>query len=418
MDRKVLTEIIFDQKELAWGSGNLSRTADIQTENDGLIEVFMGIRRCGKSTVLNEIRHNNPEGDYYMNFDDDRLLQFEVGDFQMLYELFIELFGEQNTFYFDEIQNVKGWERFVRRLHDYKKKVYVTGSNATLLSSELGTRLTGRYVSHGIFPFSFAESLKFKNISFDKEKLFSTNGKAEIKKHFFKYLENGGFPEYLKNGNKDHLKFLFESILYRDVLVRHKLVNEKEMRELVFYLACNIAKLVSYNNLAKLIGVKNASTVKKYIQYLEGPYLIFQLNKYDHSVKKQIFNPKKIYFIDNALASLLGFRFSEDRGRFLENLVFVELKRRGHEIYYYKGAKECDFLLRENQSIVMAVQVTVSLNDPKTRKRETEGLAEAMEEHGLPPGLILTEDEEGEITLGKNKIDVLPVWKWLLVHKG
>ncbi len=414
MDRKLLTEIIFDQKNLSWDISNLPRLENLHKIKGDYIEVLTGIRRCGKSTVLNEIRFGSLENDYYMNFDDDRLLHFRVGDFQMLYELFVELFGEQNTFYFDEIQNIEGWERFVRRLHDYKKKIYISGSNATMLSSELGTRLTGRYVSHELFPFSFVEYLNFKNISFEKEKLFSTIGKAEIKKHFFEYLEKGGFPEYLKNGNKDYLKFLFESILYRDVLVRHKLVNEKEMRELVFYLASNIAKLVSYNNLAKLIGVQNASTVKKYIQYLEDPYLIFQVSKYDHSVKKQIFNPKKIYFIDNALASLLGFRFSEDKGRFLENLVFVELKRRGFELFYHKETKECDFLLKEKNKIVSAIQVSISLNDQATRKREIAGLLEAMKVNGLRSSLILTEDEEEQITIGIITIEVLPVWKWLL----
>ena len=415
MDRNLLIEIIFDQKNFTWKSNYLSRIRKIHLRSSNQIEVISGIRRCGKSTVLNEIRYKNKEKDFYMNFDDDRLLHFTVKDFQLLYELFIELFGEQNTFYFDEIQNIEGWERFVRRLHDYNKKVYITGSNASLLSSELGTRLTGRYVSHELFTFSFEEYLMFKNVLVTKEKLFSTSGKAEIKKYFFEYSEKGGFPEYLQTGNKDYLKYLFESLLYRDVLVRHKLVNEKEMRELVLSLASNLSKLITYNSLAKFIGVRNASTVKKYLQYLENSYLIFQINKYNHSVKKQLFSPKKIYFIDNALASILGFRFSDDKGRYLENLVFIEIKRRGYEVFYHKELKECDFLLREKNKIVSAIQVSLSLNEHKTREREFSGLLEAMELYNLQSGLILTEDEEEKVSVDGKQINILPVWKWILL---
>jgi predicted AAA+ superfamily ATPase len=416
MDRKLLIEIIFDQKNFNWDINNLSRSESLFRKKSNQIEIISGIRRCGKSTVLNEIRYKNKEKDYYLNFDDDRLLHFTVKDFQLLYELFIELFGEQNTFYFDEIQNVEGWERFVRRLHDYNKKVYLTGSNATLLSSELGTRLTGRYISHELFPFSFAEFLMFRNVQITNEKMFSTNGKAEIKRHFFKYMETGGFPEFLKTGNKDYLKFLYESILYRDILVRNKLINEKEMRELVLSLTSNLSKLITYNSLSKLIGVQNAATVKKYLQYLENSYLVFQVNKYASSVKKQIYSPKKTYFIDNALASVLGFRFSDDRRRYLENLVFVEMKRRGYEMYYHKGSKECDFILRENNKIVSAVQVTLSLNHSKTKDREISGLIEAMEFYNLNSGIILTEDEEDIISAGGKEIKILPVWKWLLTN--
>ncbi len=151
MERNLLKEVIFDQRSLKWNSENLSRADKIKTGTGNRIEVISGIRRCGKSTLLNEIRHFNKEKDFYFNFDDDRLINFQVADFQLLYELLIELFGVQNTFYFDEIQNIEGWELFVRRLHDYDKKVYITGSNASMLSRELGTRLTGRYISHEIF---------------------------------------------------------------------------------------------------------------------------------------------------------------------------------------------------------------------------------------------------------------------------
>lgn len=415
MERKALLEVIFDQKSIGWNIKYLQRANSLLFATGNQIEVISGIRRCGKSTVLNEIRQKNKEKDYYMNFDDDRLLHFRVGDFQLLYELFIELYGEQNTFYFDEIQNVKDWERFVRRLHDYGNKIYITGSNASMLSYELGTHLTGRYISHELYTFSFEEYLKFNKVSVNNEKVFTTLGKATLKKHFFNYIAKGGFPEYLKNNNNEYLKSLYESILYRDVLVRNKLAKENEMRELVFFISSNLARPITYNSLSKSIGVKNASTVKNYLRFLENSYLIFQISKYDYSVKKQMSNPKKVYFIDNALASRLGFHFSEDKGRFLENLVFIELKRRGFEIFYHKALKECDFVLREGKNITQAIQVSLSLNDSKTRVREISGLVEAINSYNLQSGLILTEDEEETFTVNDIKIDVLPVWKWLLI---
>ncbi|MEZ5197112.1 MAG: ATP-binding protein [Bacteroidales bacterium] len=414
MDRKALLEVIYDQKNMRWSSDYLSRAASLNLTTGNQIEVISGIRRSGKSTVLNEIRFMNEEKDYYMNFDDDRLLHFKVDDFQLLYELFIELFGEQKTFYFDEIQNIEGWERFVRRLHDYGNKIYITGSNARLLSYELGTHLTGRYTANELFPFSFHEYLKTNKITVSEDIIFTTAGKATLKKHFFEYMANGGFPEYLKNKSTEYLKSLYESILYRDVLVRNKLVSENEMRELVFFLSSNLARPVTFNSLSKSIGVKNASTVKNYLQFLENSYLIFQIGKFDYSVRKQMFNPKKVYFIDNALVSRMGFHFSEDKGRFLENMVFLELKRRGFEVFYHKGQKECDFILREGKKITSAIQVSVSLNDTKTREREITGVREAMDAYQLTAGLILTEDGEETITTNNGTVDVLPVWKWLL----
>lgn len=412
ISKREISQIIADQQSLGFKPDDLPRLES--TFPDREIVVISGIRRCGKSTLLHEIREANAEKNYYFNFDDERLVNFQVDDFQLLYEVFIELFGKQNTFYFDEIQNISGWERFVRRLHDYNNKVFITGSNASMLSRELGTHLTGRYQRQELFPFSFSEFLKYKGNTLPGKALFGTEEKVALHNKFLDYFTSGGFPAYVKSGNKQYLTSLYESIVYRDVMVRNGLTLEKEILELVHFVASNTSRLISYNSLTKVIGVKNATTVKNYLSFLENTYLIFLLNKYDFSVKKQIHNPKKIYFIDLGIVRELGFHHSEDNGRLLENLVFIELKRRGKEIYYHSQKFECDFVIKEKNRIVQAIQVSWSIYNPETKKRELDGLLEALSIHKLKEGLILTDDEEDELTVKGSRIKIIPVWKWLL----
>ena len=337
-----------------------------------------------------------------------------MDDFQVLLEVFYELFGVQKTYYFDEIQNVDQWERFVRRLHDTGNKIYITGSNARMLSRELGTHLTGRYLSHELYPFSFREFILLKNPELLNENLYKTNIKAAILSLFEDYFNDGGFPNFVKTGDELALKTLFENILYRDIMVRNNLTNEIEVRELVSYLAGNYARLSTNSELAEIIGVKNPSTVKKYIGFLSDSYLIFQTYKYDYSVSKQILNPKKSYFIDNGLVKRVGFSFSDNLGHLLENLVYIELLRRGKEVFYYSKKQECDFLLVENNIVTVAIQVCYTFYSEKTRKREVDGLLEAMETFNLTSGLIITNDVEDKITADDKHIDIIPAWKWLL----
>ncbi|MCK5535853.1 MAG: ATP-binding protein [Bacteroidales bacterium] len=413
MRKDLLQNIIFDQRDLEFPEFYVLRNTHDFT-NDKEILVISGVRRCGKSTLLHEIRQKNKEKDYYLNFDDDRLIKFTVDDFQQLYELFIELFGIQKTFYFDEIQNIEGWERFVRRLHDYGNKVYITGSNASMLSKELGTHLTGRFYQYELYPFSFSEYLNFKRIEIDSNSIYSSKGRALLNSLFSEYFKCGGFPAFLKNKNPKYLKSLYESILYRDVMVRNHLTNEKEILELVYYLTSNIARPVNYISLAKITNIKNSTTIKNYLGYLQSSYILFVLNRYDVSLKKQLKNPKKVYFIDLALIRELGFQTSEDKGRLLENLVFIELKRRLHEVYYYSDKHECDFVIKKNQKIVQAIQVSWTIEIEKTRNREINGLLEAMEVFNLSDGLIITKSEEDEISINGKVIHVIPIWKWLI----
>jgi len=417
ISRDTIKSVIYDQQSFYLKDKSVVRDGDLDLGKDNEIVILSGIRRCGKSTLLQQIMHNNKEKDYFLNFDDDRLVKFSVDDFQQLLEVFIEIYGVQHTFYFDEIQNIPDWERFVRRLHDQGNKIYITGSNATMLSKELGTRLTGRHYRYELFPFSFKEFLRLNKVAYSIEDQYNTQGRAILKSNFNTYFLNGGFPAYLRYGNREYLKSLYESILYRDVMVRNKISNEKEILELVMYLASNTSRLVTYNSLKNVIGIQNATTIKNYLEYVQNTYLLFLVNKYDASIKKQTRNPRKTYFIDLALVRMVGFHNSEDNGRLLENLVFLELKRRSKEIYYHKNKKECDFVLKTKTKITEAIQVSWSIVDPNTRKREIDGLLEAMDEHKLKFGLILTDSEEEEIKVDKKNIKIMPVWKWMLQDK-
>ena len=260
--KELLRTVIADQLQLGWRETNVTREiADQMVFGKGLV-VITGIRRCGKSTLLHQIRSMVKEKDFYLNFDDERLIHFKVEHFQVLHELFIELFGEQKTFYFDEIQNIDGWERFIRRLDDYGYKIFLTGSNARMLSRELGTHLTGRYIQMELFPFSFSEYLDWSHAALTEVEISSTAGKAKAARLFNEYFTSGGFPAFLESTNDQYLKSLYESILYRDVMVRNNLTNEKELLELVYYLASNVSKLSSNNSLTRVIGVKNATPSK------------------------------------------------------------------------------------------------------------------------------------------------------------
>ena len=415
MQKNRLKQVLLEQSEFS------TKTSVVREElktfksklDNPFVVIVTGIRRSGKSTLLNQLRQNTKDN-YYINFDDERLFDFKIEDFETLYEVFIELFGKQDRFYFDEIQNILGWERFVRRLTDSGKKVLITGSNANLLSKELGTHLTGRYIQIELFPFSFFEFLSLKKLKLHKNDVFLRAKRVEIKKYFNQYLEQGGFPQYLKTQESDYLKLLHENILYRDILVRYGIRQEKSLKQIVHFLTSNISKEFSYNSLKTISMLKNTTTIGDYIFYLENAYFLFTLNRFDYSLKKQLVNPKKIYSIDTGLANQISFRFSEDRGKQLENIVFLQLKRENKKLYYHRAKKECDFLIKKRDRIVGAIQVCLSLDDIETKKREVDGIIDACKTYSLTEGLILTEDEEFNLIQQGITIKVIPIWKWLL----
>lgn len=418
--KDLLKQIILEQQEIlhAQNKRYVQRYIADEWLQTSEILIISGIRRCGKSVLMQQIRDRLVEKDFFFNFDDERLANFKLDDFQKLQECFVELFGEQHTYYFDEIQNIEGWERFVRRLYNAGNKIVITGSNARMLSRELGTHLTGRYLQVEIYPFSFQEYLAMNEIPVNAKTLYTTTGRATMVKSFVKYMECGGFPKFLQDGSVSYLTSLYESIIYRDILTRNGLTNEKEMLEMMFYLASNATKRVTYSSLGKVVGIQHPDTIKNYLEYIQQTYLIFQLFRYDPSVKKQMMSPKKIYFVDNAIIKRIGFNATENNGVFLENLVFIELKRRGWDVYYYADKKECDFIVRKGLHISDAYQVTLKMDSPQTREREIAGVREAMQAYSLSKGYILTFEGKETINFDDGTIvEVVPVWEWILQYK-
>jgi len=361
--------------------------------------ILSGIRRCGKSTLLRQLM-KKVEGYYYFNFEDSRASDFEVKDFEKLDQIFNEDYGKQNYYFFDEIQNISQWEIFVRRLVDLKKHVIITGSNASLLSKELGAKLTGRHLTHEVFPFSFREFLKIQKESQSKES-------------FEEYLINGGFAEYLNFKRPDILQELLNDILARDITQRYKIRNQKVLRELAIFLLTNIGKPFTYNSLKKNFKLGSINSVISFVSYFEDTYMLFSIPKFDYSMKKMLISPKKIYSIDNGFALKNSTSFFDDRGRLLENLVFINLRKNYKDIFYFQESNECDFIIREGSKITQAVQVCYEIND-NSKEMEINGLLGAMNKFKLKEGLILTHNQHDEFIVKDKKIKVLPVWKWLL----
>jgi len=413
-----LKNVILDQKsvyKLPVGYVRRELESEILQAKHSEIFVITGLRRVGKSTLLASLRQQFG-GDYFVNFDDERLADFTVKDFQTLFEVLLEIYGKQEVLYFDEIQNISGWERFIRRMYDSGFKIFITGSNANLLSSDLGTHLTGRYVSYELFPFSFSEYLKARNISVDVT-LLSTDAKVKLIRAVKEYLDVGGIPKYVFEREDAYLNDLYQDVLYRDIVNKYGVKKVESLRQLGTYALSNYSRLLSARKLTQIIGVKNHSTVSEYLSYLEAAYLTFLVPRYAYSLKRQYVSPRKLYVSDLGLARTVGFSFSQDLGHKLENTVYLELRRRlaaGEEIFYFKDEKkECDFVVQKGVEVVAAVQVTAELTDAN-RKRELGGLLAAMNAFDIPVGYIVTMEQKETITDGPRTIHLVPIYEWLL----
>ncbi len=392
--KETLWNIAFSQREELMQDLGIKRTLlqtiDLQVPQALIIT---GVRRCGKSILLQQLMKIQPHH-HYFNFEDQRVASFDISDFEKLEEVLLEMNPRAQLFFFDEIQNIPQWELFVRKLLNSRKKSIITGSNASLLSKELGTRLTGRHLDYELFPFSFQEYAEFRQAKLSQKT-------AED------YLQEGGFPEYLKFKKKEYLQTILKDILTKDINVRHKLREGKVLLELTNYIISNVGKEFTSNSLAKIFKVGSPTTIINYLSYLEESYLIFIIPRFSYSLKKQAVNPKKIYSIDNGLVKANSAAFSEDKGRMLENAVFVQLRRQYKEIYYYKEQGECDFLIKEKGKIVAAFQVCWELNSDNL-ERELNGLKEALSQFNLKRGTIITFNQKD--TLGE--IEAIPFWKW------
>ncbi|UUX93237.1 ATP-binding protein [Methanoplanus endosymbiosus] len=361
--------------------------------------VISGIRRCGKSTLLLQSMKGE-DGYFYLNFEDPRLSEFELNDFEILEEVFEENYGENELYYFDEIQNLSGWESYVRYLLDNNRKVIITGSNASLLSREPGTKLTGRNLRLELFPFSYREYLKFMK-------------KDDSEENFHSYLFTGGFPEYLRTGMDEVLQNLLLDIIARDILFRYNIKNPGVITEIAVYMLANISREFTLSKLRKTFSsIGSVTTIASYVDYLEDSYIIFTLPRFSYSIKSRQINPKKVYAVDNGFIRANSTGFSDDYGRLLENYVFLELRKRYREVFYFREKGECDFLVKENTKITKAVQVCYDLNN-RNKGREINGLLEAMEKFGLDEGYILTFNQKDEITVDGRKISIIPAKNYL-----
>lgn len=430
MEKEKLKELIIEHKEKFLKKTELVKR-EIQKDiapllNQREIIIITGVRRGGKSSLMRLISNDLIEkydilqdNILYLNFEDERFTYFDINDFEQVYEIFLELYHPvgRKYFFLDEIQNVKGWEKWLNRLYEFEDlKIFVTGSNATLLSSEIATALTGRNRQLIVYPFSFNEFLSLRSYSITEKDFYLREKRLEIKRLFDEYLKLGGFPEVLKISDNTLLEQYLKDIIYRDVIARYSIRNIKEIKELTLFLASNIGTIQSYNNLREMINVKSLNTIKNYLEMLENVFLFFKIDLFSFSVKKQIYNPSKIYSVDSALSNAIAFKFSENIGHIYENIVFIELQRRNKEVFYWKSkrGREVDFVIKSGLKIDEAIQVCFSFTDKKTRDRELESLLSAKNELNVDNLVMITEDEKGEEVIDGASVRIIPLWKWLL----
>jgi len=396
--------------------------------DSGKIITLIGIRRSGKTSIfyetINSLTKNIDKTEtLFINFEDERL-DLDVSELNLILEAYRELYPHLDLskcyLFFDEIQNVSGWEKFIRRIYDnVSKNIFLTGSNSKLLSSEIATSLRGRTLTFEVYPLSFREYLQFNSIEID---LYSSKSLGYIKNSLEKYLYQGGFPEliFLRDEFKTPtLQEYFDVLIYRDLIERYKINNSVALKFFIKRVLKSSTKLISINkiyNELKSSGIKiGKNSLYTYLSYVQNVYLALMLQKYDNNLVNKEFGEKKIYGIDNGLVNAIDYNFSKNIGKLLENCVFLELKRRKEEIFYFRDSNsECDFLIAKDGKIDNAIQVTLNLENEDTKKRELKGILNACKEFNLNSGVIITYDSKDIITINDIKIEIIPFYEWAL----
>lgn len=365
--------------------------------NETFATIITGVRRGGKSTLLLQLKQKKYKDAIFINFEDIRLSNFEVSDFSRL-QLEIEK-RNINVLFFDEIQLIDKWEIYINQILREGYIVFITGSNASMLSKELGTNLTGRHLSMELFPFSYQEFIEFEKLKNDQ---FSLE----------KYLKIGGFPEFVKSKNSLILNNLLDDIIVRDIGVRNAIRDINSLKQLTVYLISNVGKPISANKITGLFGIKSTSTIIDYFSYLKDSYLFDFLPQFSYSIKAQARNPKKVYAVDSGLISEISASFSMDIGRKFENTIYMHFRRTNYSIFYYKKKGECDFVLFDKTIPVMAVQACYTLND-NNLDREINGLVEAMDEFKLTDGIIISFNQKDKLLKEGKTIKIIPAHEFL-----
>jgi len=420
MEIEVLKRIIEDQRseiEKKFKEENI-----IERENTDYVKKFLkypnilailGVRRCGKSIFSLLVSKKQTEKISYINFDDERLVGVKTEDLNKVLQAFYELYSDVNLIILDEIQNVKGWELFANRLRR-TKKVIITGSNSKMLSGELATHLTGRYIDFTLYPFSFREILDFK------PNVYLTEDIAKVRKQLEEYIRGSGFPEFRRFGSSIVVR-IYEDVINKDCIRRYKIREEKTFRELANYLVSNFSNELTYSKLSKIFGIKDVHTTKNYVRYLEEAFLITILERFSPKLKQQIIAPKKVYNVDHGFCNFMSFKLSKSIGKIFENIVCVELMRKkstnhNMQIYYWKDHQqnEIDFVIKKGVKIKELIQVCYNLEDYNTREREINALLKGSEELKCSNLLVITWDYEKEETIKEKKIKFIPLWKWLI----
>lgn len=419
MNHTVLKQVILDQNEVIKNADIIDRDYSFERNVN---YILVGLRRSGKSTLLykmvRDLIDNGCEWSQiiYVNFEDDRLLGFVAKDFNDIVETAHELTDNKTVYYFfDEIQNIDGWEHFARRLADQKAHVQITGSNAKMLSSEMASTLGGRYIPRMIMPFSFSEVLDYKKIAHDESALLTTSKSAKIRRACQEYLSEGGLPEtQLMVNKREYIKTVYEKVLLGDIIEREQIMNKMALRLMIKKIAETVKNEVSYNTLAgnvKAVGIKTSTdSMIDYSSYAENAYLIFRTKNYVSKFAEKEGTPR-FYFFDNGVLSLF---LIDKKSTLLENTVAVHLKRNKSEnVYYYKSSQtgvDIDFYLPEENT---AIQVAYSLGDAE--EREVRSLiifaAKTKKHHRL---IIVTYEDEGIIERDGHTIEVIPIHKFLL----
>lgn len=401
------------------------RSVQLPTSLNKVI-IFYGLRRSGKTFILYNIFRNNPDTSLYIDFEDERLGNFQLNDFERLKNVFFELkpqlIGKKIIFLFDEIQNVDGWEKYCRRVVEKEgHQVLVTGSSSRMMPLEIHTELRGRSWSVEVMPFSFNEYLIYNNIDPLNKKWKYGNNKIHLQKYFLKYLKWGGFPEVIiakEEFEKNKLLTEYLSALFfRDLVERFKITNIQLLEHLIDKLLSSFSLKISlsaFYNQYKTQFQFSKDLLYRYYHYFIQSMLLFEVTIFSESSYKRNRNPKKIYLTDIGLCKKVT---SEDRGRVLENIVFLELHRKDLTIHYFQGDKECDFITTDSKKKRNVIQVCWDIND-ENKDREIGGLKEAAQFCGIKKGFIITKDIEDEFDSDGIHVQVIPGWKWVLEGEG
>jgi len=413
--KSILKEIIISNQERILGLNLFERDISLDPNAN---HVLIGSRRAGKSYALYQYIKNHfqqtKRGFLFVNFEDDRLLEFEAKHFQLIIESYQELYEDKPVVFLDEVQNIRHWEKFARRLADTGYHVFITGSNAQMLSKEIASTLGGRFLIREVSPLSFNEYLIFNGVKLSKASFYSEE-KIKIKSLFNNFFQQGGFPELYKYQDKRaYLSNLYKKLLYGDIMVRHNISNEKVLQLLLKKLAESVNNSTSVNrikNLIKSIGYPiGTGTLINYLEYLDDAFLVHSVENFANKMVERERN-KKYYFVDNGI--LMLFLFDQDT-KLLENLAYLHLRRHYESIYFYKRNVEIDFYLPDQKIII---QVSYSLSDIETEQREINAIKKSMETLEVNHIYIITYDEEKTIHLGDKIINVVPIWKWILQFK-